>query len=219
MSRSNTQSRAMFHPPLVILVSWACFIDLGCMNGDNSNGAETAAQSDTGSTGAEQTCPKHVSVDACCCFGKPDSGIGFNTACDAVSLCPRVGIQCQNGLEECTVKVPPEDIRCLLEALAARDSGSLTWVKTSLTAPWGVDEITEQVKLYISGESAFQVRMHFDPEWTKVEEVLHFTLKPVDFFKQCLEELSLEAQMSCVENAFESASALSCLDPYAYPRI
>lgn len=198
------------------LSCWAFLTLGGCKHG---SGQEEGGESQTSSNESptDALCPEHSSVDDCCCFGRLKSGYGLDTACPSSTLCPLVGLQCEKGLEDCAVKSPGADVDCVLQALVERKRGLVEWGKTSLTAAWGTSEFTERGNLYISGDDAFMVVHNFDTERTRIEDISRATLKPPEYFKECLTQASLEARMLCVENALELPAAELCVEAFESP--
>ena len=193
-----------------------CFMLPGCKHSTIPDTSESTAAEET--TVQSPTCPENSRVDDCCCFNRPDSRYGLNTVCASESICPRIGIECADGIEECMVFSLADEVACLLDALAHRRAETLAWTKTSRTAPWGVDKPTEDFSLHIFGDNAFMVQYHFGPERTEIKDIATRSLKPPAFFLACQSEPSLEAQMSCVENPFIEEAGTICLAGYDYPR-
>lgn len=195
-----------------LIFGWVIF---GCGN-DVHMGSTSTSQSTSSTSGAMEPCVGRMAVDDCCCLAKPESGAGLDTVCEAESLCPRIGVQCEYGLEDCAVKSPPEEMKCLLEVLSERRQGMLTWGKTSVTAPWGVNQFTELTRLYVIDDTAIRVTFAFEEKQTTIKDIARWRLRGPDFYAQCMTDPSLEKQMDCVELGVEEEPVEVCVASYAF---
>ena len=96
--------------------------------------ATSTGETSLDTTGADLTCPDHVTTDACCCFeeNRDDRLLGFHgtrSVCGAPPLCPPIELDCQDYPcpDDKLTTTDAVNLDCVLKALAQGDAGRVEW--------------------------------------------------------------------------------------------
>jgi hypothetical protein len=177
---------------------------------------ETEAPTSGGTAGA---CDEHELVDACCCFAVTAPGSGptpptIEVGCGDQPLCPSFEVLCGDpedfmSTTPCSMTTDAAALDCALEALAAGKAGSLQF---ELRHPTGGGFWGETIHYYLRGDdTALQLSSGYSDSanWA---EVVHRTLKPGTFFSDCLGADTVEAKVTCLEEATTDDVLEQCID-------
>lgn len=226
----------------------ACELKDGATAGDSTNDATTeSATEPTSSTGTPPTtsmtgttaepdtstgtetagaCADHGEVDDCCCFSVSDPGdMGttpptFAVGCGDAQLCPSFEVLCGEpddflSTTPCSSTSDDAALDCALAALAAGEPGSL---QIELRNPMGGDFWGDTLHYYVRDDgTAFQLSRGFldSGSWG---DVAHRQLKPADFFTDCLSADSVEAKVTCLQEATSGDVLEQCIEPARHER-
>lgn len=155
----------------------------------------TGGSSGDGTTGAEQLCPDHNAVDACCCFSDVPNGIGPNLVCDVDWLCPTIVLRKD---EELVLSSCPETVDCALAALIAGKPGAIGW--TIITGGEGGRDATD---LFIAGDgTGFEWSYSEYDLGCSIDPVRHWMLESKDYFIGCTKKAAVLERFKCLTGAF-----------------
>lgn len=165
---------------------------------------------DMGTTGA---CQGHATVDDCCCF---DAAVDYPAvACATESPCAPIELSCPAdnviGCSDDVVVPCSAAVDCALRALAARQPARLHWQIESSELP-GFSEIQVTLHLQDDGTAYRTGYRRFDLGASQ-DTPERLTVKPPEFFKDCLMDPSPARRFVCIQNAFTGQPLETCATP------